>query len=110
VVNYTGFCSYDGKGLSELARLGNKQALQLFDEFGSHLAHAIKIILYTVDPQVIILGGSIGNSFDLFMPSVWRHLNNFLFPSVIKNLRIEKSDLKDCALLGAAGLIYNKLG
>jgi glucokinase len=101
---------YDGKGLSELARLGNKQALQLFDEFGSHLAHAIKIVLYTVDPQLIILGGSISNSFDLFMPSVWRHLNSFLFPTVIKNLRIEKSDLKDSALLGAAGLIYNKLG
>ena len=101
---------YDGKELSELARFGNKQALQLFDEFGSHLAHAIKIILYTVDPQLIILGGSISNSFDLFMPSVWRHLNNFLFPTVIKNLRIEKSELKDSALLGAAGLVYNREG
>lgn len=100
---------YDGKELWESARLGNRQALELFDEFGSHVAHAIKIILYTVDPQLIILGGSISNAYSLFISSVWNNLNNFLFPTVVKNLKIEKSELKDSALLGAAGLVFNQL-
>lgn len=98
---------YNGNELSEAARIDDEEALKLFDEFGSHLAHAIKIILYAVDPQVIILGGSISNSYDLFIPSVWKHLNDFLFPTVIKNLKIEKSELSNSALLGAAGLVFN---
>lgn len=98
----------DGIKVSEAARQGDAHAVKLFDEFGGHVAHAIKVILYTIDPELIILGGSISNSYDLFIDSVWKHLDDFLFPTVLKNLKIEKSDLKNSALLGAAGLVFNE--
>lgn len=84
------------------------RALKIFEEYGSHLAEAIKIILYTYDPQIIILGGSISNAYDFFISSIWKGLEEFAFPVVVKNLKIEKSELKDCAILGAAALIYDK--
>jgi glucokinase len=83
---------------------GKENALKVFKEYGSHLAEAIKIILYMYAPEAIILGGSISNSFQFFEESLKTGLASFAYQKQIENLKIQTSDLVDSPILGAAAL------
>ncbi len=93
-----------GSKLAERARTGDEQGIAAFEQFGCHLSVAIKNILLIFDPQLIVLGGSVAQSYDLFIESVWRHLLDFPYQNVIENLVIEKSNQPNSALIGTAQL------
>jgi len=86
---------------------GNKEALQLWNAYGFHLGNVMKAIIYTYDPQAIVLGGSIARAFTFFGDSMKKSLNEFQFPETIKNLKILLSKTDNIALLGAAALVIN---
>lgn len=86
---------------------GDQAAIQLYAEFGFHLGHAIKSMLYAYDPEIIILGGSLTKAFDLFKPAMFEAIKDFDYPSVLTNLKIEISDLENSAIYGAAALYLN---
>lgn len=95
---------------SELYKRGlnnDTQALNIFDVFGAHMGEAIKIILYALAPQAIILGGSVSKSFPFFEKAMWKSIEQFPFKMVIDNLLIEKSSIEGIAILGAAALYYD---
>src|SRR6476469_2543670 len=48
----------DGQKVYELAKQSDAQALQWYAEMGLHLGNCIKMIMYTYDPSLIVLGGS----------------------------------------------------
>ncbi|WP_339839490.1 ROK family protein [uncultured Maribacter sp.] len=83
---------------------GDEKALLAFNDYGIHLAEAIKIILYMYAPEAIILGGSISNSFQFFEKSLKTGLESFAYQKQIENLKIQTSDLVDSPILGAAAL------
>jgi glucokinase len=87
-----------------LAKKGDASALQLFSEYGNHLGEALKSILYAYDPEVVILGGSVSQSFEFFKDAMYRALQDFAFSSVLANLKIEVSELENSAIFGAAAL------
>ncbi|TPH15264.1 ROK family protein [Litorilituus lipolyticus] len=93
-----------GAELAKKANEGDNKAKVAFELFGQHLASAISHLLLIIDPQIIILGGSVAKSYDLFIDSLWLHLQSFPYPNVIKNLIIEQSQQHHSALLGAAQL------
>jgi glucokinase len=93
-----------GSKLAIQARNGEKHALLAFEQFAEHLAFAIKHLLLMVDPQLIVIGGSVSQSFDLFIEKTWKNLADFPYPNVISNLKIKKSQQQHSALLGAAHL------
>jgi glucokinase len=86
---------------------GEKEALQIWNEFGFHLGNAIKAVAYTYDPEAVVLGGSISRAFAFFEDSMKKSLLDFQFPESIKRLKILRSKVDNIALLGAAGLIGN---
>ena len=93
-----------GKEAYDLAKAGDKKAIDMWREFGNHLGSAIEAILYAYDPEKIILGGSVGQSLELYEDYIWAALDNFAFKNSLKNLRIEASELDNPGLLGAAAL------
>jgi len=93
-----------GAELNKLAELGDEKALSAFEKFGEHLAQAISNILFVLDPQIIVIGGSVSQSYHFFIEALWRELANFPYKIVTKNLKIAKSELNNAALLGAAHL------
>lgn len=97
----------NGEDLYLAAKNGDPKALAAFSTYGNNLSEAVKIILYTCDPEMIILGGSISNAWEFFIDSLWKGLEDYMFPVVLKTLKIEKSTLKDSAIFGAVGLVYN---
>lgn len=116
---YEDYCSgqffktqYNIKGneLLELAENGDKKALEIFSNFGIHVGNAITTIIYMLDPEVIILGGSVSKSFKYFESSIFSTLTKIPYTNSVKNLKIEVSSLPHIAILGAAALYYESKG
>jgi glucokinase len=94
----------DAGEMASRARGGDSDATALWLEFGIHVGHAIKTVLYTVDPEIILLGGSIRKAYDLFESSMWEVVGTFAFRKSLERLRFELSELEHAPLLGAASL------
>ncbi len=99
-----------GNELYNKAKKNDKEALKIFKEFGVHLGNVIATIVLAVDPDVIILGGSVGKSFDFYRESVYKVLSEFPYSNSIRNLKIELSNLSQVAVLGAAALYFEYRG
>ncbi len=93
-----------GEEIYARAREGDESAIKLFDEFGAHVGAAVSTILYTVDPEIIIFGGSISNAYPLFQKTMWQYLESFAYQKALQKLQIEISEEPNIAVLGAAAL------
>jgi glucokinase len=100
----------NGKALSEKARAGDAASLKIFEEFGYHLGNAVKMIMCAIDPEAIIIGGSISAAKDLYEKAMWKQIETFTFSRSVKNLKIEFSEhTKDTPILGAAAVCLDNL-
>jgi len=97
----------NGETVFRKAGEGDKEALKMYQELGYHLGNAIQTILYSIDVELIILGGSVSNAFTYFSKSMWDQIKTFGFQKAIVNLRIEVSELENAGVLGAAALYFN---
>ena len=92
--------------IADLAFKGEGHAIQTWEKFGAHLAHAIAWGINMIDPDIVILGGSIANAMNLFAPSMERSLRQNICPLPAEVTRIVKAKLGDHAgLIGAACLV-----
>lgn len=89
---------------SQLAKEGDSKALELYDEYGKHMSVLIKVIMLIVDPQAIIFGGSISQSFNLFEKSMYENLKDFPYSKSVANIKIITSDLQNIGVMGAGAL------
>jgi glucokinase len=99
----------NGEDVYKKATAGDEDALKLYHELGIHLGNAIKMIMYTYDTKLIILGGSVPSAFDFFEKPMWERIKTFGFPKSIENLQIKTSALANSGILGAAALYYDDL-
>jgi len=93
-----------GEALAERAARGDNEAAAIFAEFGRNLGEAVKTILYAVDPDLIVFGGSVARSYRWFEAGMRETLATFVYPRSLARLRIEVSELPNAAILGAASL------
>lgn len=91
------------------AKEGDEESIELYKEYGKHIAMLVKYILLIIDPQAIIFGGSISQSYNLFKESMYEGLQNFPYPNSVKKLKILTSDLQNTGVLGAAALCVQPL-
>jgi glucokinase len=94
----------EGHVAYSMAARGDAQAGKMFAAFGANLGNAVKMIMFSVDPEAIIIGGSISEAFPLFRRSMLDSMSDFPYGHAIRNMTIEKSDLDGAALLGAGAL------
>ena len=98
-----------GQQVFEKAKLGDKKAMAIFQEYGTHLGEAIKTIMFAVDPEAIILGGSVCQSYPFFEKAMREQIRTFPYKNSIDRLVIERSEEPHIAILGAAALYYDSL-
>jgi len=98
-----------GRELSGRAEQGDERALAIFAEFGAHLGEAVKAICYAVDPEVIVLGGSVSKSTRFFQAAMWDAFQSFAYSITKDGLKIDVSETENIAILGAAALYYDAL-
>lgn len=90
------------------ASRGKQWAIDAFEIYGMHLGNAIKTIKMAVDPAMIILGGSLANARKLFEEAMWKSIQQFSFPSGLRNFEVNFSETPHIAILGAAALHLNQ--
>ena len=86
------------------AERGDEEALRLFHRFGVELGHAILIVLYAYDPDLIVLGGSISRTYRLFAEGMRERLQSYAYQHALERLTIAVSEIDNIAVLGAAAL------
>jgi len=96
-----------GREAAERAGRGDPAALAMFAEFGGHLGEAVKAICYAVDPEVILLGGSVSKSYPYFRESLWAAFRSYAYSIARERLRLEISETENIAILGAAALYFD---
>ncbi len=112
--NYEAYCSseffsrqgLDAEAEAEKAFQGDPQAIKLFNQFGYHLAQLLMLTVATIDPQMIVFGGSISQAYALFETEMMKGLKDFAYQNSIERLTILLSNQKDQGVLGAAALCY----
>lgn len=98
-----------GEMLFAKAKRGHNEALKIFAEYGYHLGKALSIITYALDPQIIILGGSITQAFKFFEKAMKKSLKEASYKRTFNRLKIAVSANPAIAVLGAAALCYDAL-
>ncbi|MFB9841315.1 ROK family protein [Mucilaginibacter ginsenosidivorans] len=97
----------DGTQVFADAQKGDKRALELYAELGTHIGHAVKMVIYALDPQLIILGGSVRLAFDYFQKTMWDEIRTCVYTKSAERIRVEASELQNSGILGAAALYYD---
>jgi glucokinase len=96
----------DGEVVFKKALEGNTDAIRMYEEMGSHLGNAIKMILYALDVEMIVLGGSVRHAYPFFSKMMWQQIKTSAFKKSAEDVRIEISELKNSGVLGAAALFF----
>jgi len=96
-----------GKELAGRAEKGDARALAVFAEFGRHLGEAVKAVCYAVDPEIIVLGGSVSRSYAFFREALWEAFASYAYSIAKDRLKIEVSETENIAVLGAAALYFD---
>jgi glucokinase len=86
------------------AEAGDAAAVELFEQFGRELGHAVLVAIYAYDPELIVLGGSISAALRFFERPMRERLREYPWPHVVERLRIAASTVENAAILGAAAL------
>lgn len=91
--------------IEDEARNGSTVAKDSFLEFGSHIGNSLSYVVNLLDPDIIVIGGSIAHAFDLFIDSVQENLLQHIYKIPAEHLIIKPAvDGELNALIGAAML------
>lgn len=101
------FYQKSGLEIYELAVLGNLEALTCFNQFGRHLGHLLKTVLFIMAPNRIIIGGSISKAACFFTKALYEEFNQFPYKPILERTTIIFSELHNSAIFGAAALVIN---
>ncbi|MGI6319558.1 MAG: ROK family protein [Bacteroidales bacterium] len=100
---------FSGLEIAQKAQNGDIDALKIFEEYGEILSDLFKTIILVLNPEAIIIGGSIAKSYKFFEKSLKDNLQKFSLKRVIEHTKIEISTLEDVAVIGAAALVHDQL-
>ncbi|MGB7296264.1 MAG: ROK family protein [Candidatus Aminicenantales bacterium] len=96
-----------GEEIFARATRRDPEALGIFKRFGRYVGDALMIIMLAVDPEAIILGGSVSRAFSLFGGGMREAMKSFPYRKSLERVIIETSGEPQIAVLGAAALYYD---
>lgn len=105
---FTNCYNKSGNEIYKEALAGDKRAIAIFEEYGVHLGNVFKMILYSYDPEMIILGGSVRDAYPLFEKTMWQRIHTFSYPKSLEHFKLGVSTLEASGVLGAASLYYDR--
>lgn len=97
--------SIDGRYVLDNYENGDLICREEVERLVDNLALGISNIVYSVNPEVVVLGGGIMAREEIFRPLIEKSLKKYLIESVYINTRIEFAKLKNTA--GMKGSFYN---
>ncbi|HUU28643.1 MAG TPA: ROK family protein [archaeon] len=96
-----------GPEIHQLAAEGDKLARELFTELGRALGHGLSYLVNLLNPEIIVIGGSVAEAYDLFIEPVQEVIGNH---RVERNSTVlKKSGLGKLACLYGAAFLTQRL-
>ena len=90
--------------VAKYANNGDKIALKTFTDEGCYLGKAIAAAANIINPETVIIGGGVAQSFDLFEKSMLNSVMQRVYKKANQNLTIKKTELGYYAPLIGAGV------
>jgi len=91
--------------VAALAETGDANALTTWQEFGKHLSVALAWTINVIDPEIVILGGSISSAFNFFASSMESNLRKYICPTPAEKTKVVCASLgSNAGFIGAAAL------
>lgn len=98
-----------GNEIAALAIAGEEAAKQVWDDFAQALAYALSWTVNMLDPHVVVIGGSIIKSANLFWEQADTSFRRYVCRSVADSVSLKPAALGDNAgFIGAAALFFNE--
>jgi len=99
--------SLDAKVLDSMAQQGDQQAVQTLQRYENRMARSLAHIINILDPDVIVLGGGMGNIKSLYknVPQIW---GNYVFSDTVSTKLLAPVHGDSSGVRGAAWLWNNK--
>jgi glucokinase len=92
------------------AKSGEKWAQETVRITGEYLGIGIGILLNTLNPSVVVIGGGISASLPALLPHIRRSMARHAFREMIREARIERARLgNDAGMVGAAMLVRDAI-
>lgn len=89
---------------------GEEDAVKALQESAGHIGRGLVPIIYSVNPEVIVLGGSITRAWDLFYPVMMRELSQRASRFYLEHLSIIPTTLENRpSLVGAIALVLARV-
>jgi len=88
--------------LAEEAYNGDELAIKAYKEIGQHLGLALAGVVNLFDPEIIVIGGNVMASSDLFLSEVKKNLKNTTLSPKLKKIKIVPAKLEYGGAVGAA--------
>ena len=98
----------DARAVVQAARQGDAVAQSMMREVALSLASGIISLMHIFDPQLIVIGGGLGQNMDMFMPAIEREVKRRSmahFQGAVPVVKFQLGD--DVSLLGAAALVFS---
>ncbi|MBI2635242.1 MAG: ROK family protein [Parcubacteria group bacterium] len=94
----------------ELAKSGNKKAMEIFKKLGGYLGIGLAHLINTLDPEIIIIGGGMSGASHFFLPQTRKTMSKLIVsPKSIKNVKIIIGKLgENAGAIGATALFYEQ--
>lgn len=90
-----------------LACSQNQKAIDIMEDAKEYLANTIAIIYAFIDPEIVILGGSVAIKIPGFVEDVEQRVKTKVYPNIQPLVKVVKTNLsEDSGLLGAACLAF----
>lgn len=93
--------------LLKRAQKDDKIALAIFELYGTDIGNLIKAIMYALDPQAVVIGGTLSEAYPYFKEAMLRAVDDFSYQNSSENIQILRSDEPNIATYGAAALCLN---
>ena len=99
----------DARIVVQAAQQDDALAQSLMQEVGRSLASGIITLMHIFDPQLIVMGGGLGQNLDMFMPTIEPEVKSRAMAHFQGAVPVAKSQLgDDVSLLGAAALVFKE--
>ena len=99
-----------GKALFQSALEGDAQCRALIDSWLADVAQGIASLVFVLDPEIVIVGGGISAQGEAIAAPLEKKVRERVMPSY-RGARIHPAQLgNDAGLLGAASLLFSRLG
>ncbi|MCL1857803.1 MAG: ROK family protein [Oscillospiraceae bacterium] len=90
------------------ARNGDTIANKVMYDTGYYIGKALSAAINMLNPEMIIFGGGVSQSFDLIEPGIKDALSRYMFKAANKNIKLAQTALAyNAALIGAAAITFD---